>query len=118
MIFNEQKCGFEESTQQEPQKYVCLEYSEEPLEMVDSSESLPPEPPLSRRNSEHHRKQTEFYGQRCNITDIKEPKSISEAQENQHWANAMKNEIDFLHDNNVWELVELGSQWGADGFLK
>ena len=57
-IFNEQKCGFEESTQQEPQKYVHLEYSEEPLKMVDSSESLSPEPSLLRRHSEHERKQT------------------------------------------------------------
>ena len=73
----------------------------------------------------------EFYGQRCNITDIKEPKSISEAQENQHWINAMINEIDSLHNNNVRELVELpkgrkpvGSRWvfkvktNADGSIE
>ena len=73
----------------------------------------------------------EFYGQRCNITDIKEPESTSEAQENQHWINAMINEIDSLHNNNVRELVELpkgrkpvGSRWvfkvktNADGSIE
>ena len=35
------------------------------------------------RRSERERKQTEFYGQRCNVTNVKEPKSVSEAQTNQ-----------------------------------
>ena len=137
VIFNEQKCGFEESTQQEAQKYVCLEYSDEPAETVGLPESLPespeslPEPPLPRRHSERERKQTEFYGHRCNLTDIKEPKSISEAKENQQWVDAMENEIQSLHDNDVWELVELprdrksvGSRWvfkvktNADGSIE
>ena len=59
-----------------------------------------------------------FYGHHCNITGIKEPKYIGEAQENQIWVDAMKNEIDSLNGNNVWELVRVESQWGADGFLK
>ena len=58
-------------------------------------------------HSERVRKQTEFYGYQCHVTDTKEPKSVSEAQANQIWADTMKNEIDSLHDNNVWELVEL-----------
>ena len=125
VIFNEQKCGIEELTQQEPQKYVYLDYSDEPLEINS------PEPSVPRRHSERVRKQTEFYGYQCNITDINEPKSVSEAQANQIWADAMKNEIDSLHDNNVWELVELpvdqkpvGSKWvikvktNADGSIE
>ena len=112
VIFNEQKCGLEESTQHEPRKYVYLEYSDEPSDTTSSTE-----PPLLRR-SERERRQTEFYGQRCNVTDIKEPKSVSEAQTNQKWLDAMKKEIGSLHENNVWELVELpadrkavGSKW-------
>ena len=86
---------------------------------------------MPRRHSEWVRKQIEFYGYQCNVTDIKEPKSVSEAQANQIWADAMKNEIDSLHDNNVWELVELpvdrkpvGSKWvfkvktNADGSIE
>ena len=65
------------------------------------------------------------------MTDIKEPKSVSEAQTNQKWLDAMENEIVSLHDNNVWELVELpedrkavGSKWvfkvktNADGSIE
>ena len=125
VIFNEQKCGLEDSIHNEPKKYVCLEYLDEPTDTTTSSE-----PPLLRR-SEHERKQTEFYGQRCNVTDFKEPKSVSEAQTNQKWLDAMENEIGSLHDNNVWELVELpgdqkavGSKWvfkvktNADGSIE
>ena len=117
VIFNEQKCGLEESTQHEPRKYVYLEYSDEPLDTTSSTE-----PPLLRR-SERERRQTDFYGERCNVTDIKEPKSVSEAQTNQKWLDAMEKEIGSLHDNNVWELVELpadrkavGSKWVFNEF--
>ena len=99
VIFNEQKCGLEKSTQQEPQKYVHLECTDEPLETPDSPEPLP-EPPQQLHCSERERKQTEFYGHRCSVTDITEPKSITEAQMNHRWADAMKHEID-LNDNNV-----------------
>ena len=125
VIFNEQKCGLEDSIQHEPKKYACLEYSDKPTDTTTSSE-----PPLLRR-SERERKQTELYGQRCNVTDFKEPKSVSEAQTNHKWLDAMENEIGSLHDNNVWELVELpedrkavGSKWvfkvktNADGSIE
>ena len=51
------------------------------------------------------------------MADIKESKSVSEAQTNQKWLEAMENEIGSLH-NNVWEHIELpedrkavGSKW-------
>jgi len=56
VVFNEQECGLEKLTQEEPQKYVYLEYSDEIPENANV-----PEPPLLR-HSEHERKQTEFYG--------------------------------------------------------
>ena len=125
VIFNEQKCGLEEFTQHEPKKYVYLEYSDEQTDATNSPE------PLMLRRSERERKQTEFYGQRCNVADIKEPTSVSEAQTNQNWLDAMKKEVDSLHDNSVWELVELpadrkavGSKWvfkmktNADGSIE
>ena len=89
-----------------------LEYSDEAIDTT-----YLPEPPIPR-HSEHERKQTEFHGQRCNVTDIKEPKSDSEAQANLKWLEAMENKIGSLHDNNAWELVKLpedrkavGSKW-------
>ena len=63
---------------------MYLEYSDEPSDTTSSTE-----PPLLRR-SERERRQTDFYGQRCNVTDIKEPKSVSEAQTNQKWLDAME----------------------------
>ena len=68
VIFNEQKYGLEDSTQHEPKKYVYLKYSDESTDATNSSK-----PPLLI-HSEHERKQTEFYGQRCNVTDVKAPK--------------------------------------------
>jgi len=122
VVFNEQECGLEKL---EPQKYVYLEYSDEIPENANV-----PKPPLLRC-SERERKQTELYGQRCNVTDIKEPISVSEAQTNEKWLDAMEKEIGSLHENNVWELVELpadrkavGSKWvfkvktNADGSIE
>ena len=130
VMFNELKCGLEESTQREPQKYVHLECTDDPLEMADPPEPLP-ESPQPWRHSERERKQTEFYGHRCNVTDITEPTSVNEAQADHRWADAMRHEIDSLDDNNVWELVELpagrktvGSKWvfklkkNADGSIE
>ena len=55
VIFNEQKCGFEETSQQETQRHVYLEYSDEPSETV--------EPPVSiLRPSERERRQPDYYG--------------------------------------------------------
>ena len=33
--------------------------------------------------------------------------SVSDDLTNHEWADAMKAEIDSLHENDVWELVEL-----------
>ena len=126
VIFNEQKCEFKEPSQaqKEPQPLVYLEYSDEP------SETIEPSVPAVRQ-SERERRQTGFYGFRCNLSDVKEPKSVSDALTNQEWVDAMKAEIDFLHDNSVWELVQLpegrkpvGSKWvfkvktNADGSIE
>ena len=56
---------------------------------------------------------------------------VSDAITNQEWADAMKAEIDSLHDNRVWDLVQLpegrkavGSKWvfkvktNADGYVE
>lgn len=40
----------------------------------------------------------------CLISQI-EPKSTSEACEDEHWINAMKEELDQIEKNKTWELV-------------
>jgi len=49
---------------------------------------------------------------------VKEPKSVSEALTSPEWVDAMRAEIDSLHNNGVWDLVPLpegrkavGSKW-------
>ena len=59
------------------------------------------------RRSEHERRKPDRYGFQCNVTDDKEPNCVSDALTNHEWADTIKAEIDSLHENDVWELVEL-----------
>ena len=90
VIFNEQECGLEESTQQEPQKYVHLECTDEPLETPDPPEPLP-DSPQPQCHFERQRKQTEFYGYQCNVTDITEPTQNFQQVESLWVANGFSN---------------------------
>ena len=125
VIFNEQKYGFDDSSEpQESERQVCLEYSDEPSETADS-----PAPPP--RRSVRERREPNYYCFQCNLPDVKEPKSVCDAQKSQEWADAMQAEMVSIHDHNVWELVELpegrkpvGSKWvfklktNADGSVE
>ena len=58
------------------------------------------------------------YGFQCILTDVKDPNCVSDGLTNHEWVDAMKAEIDSLHENDVWELVKLpkdckpvGSKW-------
>ena len=127
VIFNEQKYGFDETfeSQREQERYVYLEYSDEPSETIDS----PCSPP--RQRSQRERRPPIYYGYQCNLTHVKEPKSVDDALNSPEWFDAMKMEIDSLRDHDVWELVELpkdrklvGSKWvlkvkrNADGSIE
>ena len=133
VIFNEAKYGFESSgSQEEPERRVYLEYSDEPLETVDPPEATDPPAPPSRRSG-RVRTHPDYYGFQCSTgeSEVKEPKSVSDALKSQKWVNAMQSEIDSLHEHDVWELVELpegrkcvGSKWvfkvkkNADGSIE
>ncbi len=92
VIFNEQKCGFEQSSEVEPQKRVYLEYSEEDTETTSVPETADTSEPVPRR-SDRERRQPNYYG-RCIVADVKEPSSVRNAMENQEWLDAMQTEID------------------------
>ena len=140
VIFNEGRCGLKElfQTRSEPQLPVYLECSDEssgtielpvpeipetaegPVPTSQQSESTETEEPRvpAVRRSERTRKQTDFYGVWCNVSDVREPKSVDDALTNQHWLDAMKAEYNSFIDNEVWELKELpegreavGSKW-------
>lgn len=130
VIFNEQKYGIDETfeSQKEQERYVYLEYSDEPSETIDSPDS-PDSPP--RQRPQRERRPPIYYGHQCNLTHVKEPKSVVDALNSPEWFDAMKMEIDSLRDHHVWELVELpkdrqlvGSKWvfkvkrNADGSVE
>lgn len=115
VIFNEQKCGFERSS---AQKRVYLEYTDENTETISSSETTADTSEPVPRRSDRERRQPNYYGYRCNVADVKEPSCVRDALEKQEWLDAMQTEIDSLHSNGVWKLVELpesrkcvGSKW-------
>ena len=126
VIFNEEKCGFEEPSQVEkkPQCPVCLEFPDEPTEAV--------EPPVRTvRRSDRQTMPPDFYGYHCNLSQVKEPKSITDALTTREWIDAMQTEIDSLYDSGVWDLIPLpegrkavGSKWvykvkrNADGSVE
>ena len=78
---------------------------------VPTAESEPN--PLALRRSGRARRQTEFYQlglDYVNYTDAGEPSTYEEAMaapDADTWLQAMKSEMDSIHQNQTWELVEL-----------
>ena len=88
------------------------------------------------RRSTRERRQTIFYtpGAIATVADTGDPASRREAldsKDGSEWANAMEKEVESLHANDVWNLVELpkdrkavGSKWvfktkrSADGTVE
>ena len=116
--FNELECGVEkESSEPDKRRYVELE-----LELPSDDETLSDTPvqPAPRR-SERERRPPVYYGEWANVSNYQEPQTFRQALESPdklHWMDAMKNEIESIHDNDVWDLVELpkdrkavGSKW-------
>ena len=55
-------------------------------------------------------RQLSFYGEWANLSDIKEPCTFREAQgspQKTKWMTAMKEEMKYLQEKNVWDLVTL-----------
>lgn len=126
VIFNEHECGLEkEFCQPEGERYVKLELSNDEETVTDDS----PEPVL--RRSERERRPPNYYGVWTSVSEAKEPTTVNDAlssPDKKKWLDA---EIDSLHRNNVWDLVELpkdrkavGSKWvfkvkvSADGSVE
>ena len=134
VIFMEDKYGQLKSEEERAEPRVYLEYSDEPDEPADNLESFLRQPILETsdepcetpdnlelapsRRSTRERKPPDYYGHRCNLSIIEEPKCAEDALKEKKWRDAMKAEIDSLHHHNVWDLVELpkgckiiGSKW-------
>lgn len=108
VIFNENEHGKLKS-QDEREKHVHLEYNDEPEE-ADVLES-------TVRHSQRERRRPDYYSQQC-ILSSEEPSCVQDALQERKLRDAMKTEINSLHQHNVWDLVELpkgrkaiGSKW-------
>ena len=132
VIFMEDKYN-QLKPEEEAERRVYLEYSDEPDETADNPEPLhqstidysdesdeatdnPELAPL--RRSTRKRRSPDYYGHQCNLSITEEPKCAEDALKEKKWRDAMKAEINSLHQHNVWDLVEcpkgckpVGSKW-------
>jgi hypothetical protein len=100
---------------QEKQEHV-VEFECTPTETQEESQ-----PELKRSTRE--RRQPDYFGEWMTMADsqIKEPETVKEALSGSNktkWQEAMEKEMESLHKNDVWELVDLpkdrkavGSKW-------
>ena len=69
-------------------------------------------------HSQREKRKPDRYGFSCNLTTIEEPVSMKDALMQKEWIGAMSSVMVSLHENDVWDLVELpkgqkivGSKW-------
>ena len=142
VVFNESKRGFEKESvsKDSDTEYVQLECSNEDhgesSHKEDEQESPQQETPdVILRRSTRERRMPDYYGNRVTVADTSgDPKSWKEAMtstDKDKWVVAMEKEMESLHANEVWDLVELpkdrkavGSKWvyktkkGANGAIE
>ncbi len=123
VVFNEQKFGLKQVTEPEVDDLVEIECPPESLDDAMSTAELPSisdstVSDVTLRRSERVRTRPNFYGHACNVCDVEEPQSVQDALSKPEWKRAMITEIDSIHDNQVWDLVDLpkgrqpiGSRW-------
>ena len=126
VVFNESKKGFEKESVSKDSA-VQLECSNEDhsesSHKEDEQESPQQEiPDVILRRSTRERGMPDYSGNRVTVTDTSgDPKSWKEAMtstDKEKWVVAMEKEMESLHANEVWDLVELskdrkavGSKW-------
>lgn len=130
VVFNETKNGIEKESVHKDSDTgrVQLECSSEEDHSESSHEEEEQESPQEEdsntdfRRSSRERRKTDFYGVRVTVADASEdPTSLKEvlaSTDKTKWVNAMEKEMESLHSNDVWDLVELpkdkkavGSKW-------
>ena len=111
------KCSDEEDHTEsfnEEEEQESLQEEQESLQEEDSDTGL--------RRSSRERRKPDYYGVRVTVADTSgDPTSLKEAlasSDKTKWVNAMEKEMESLHVNEVWDLVELpkdkktvGSKW-------
>ena len=150
VLFNESSTpGIQKEQNDRADKYVQLDIEEEPTveePVTDESNGTAPEngeeseaqvpttldPPL--RRSSRVRQQPDWFHGLVASGEQQDPSTVAEAlstPEKSKWEEAMENEMESIHSNGVWDLVEppsnrkiVGSKWvyrrktDADGNVK
>ena len=125
VVFNETINGIEKesSSDNSVTKCVQLDCSGEDDHTETSHEEDKQETPcIPLRRSTRQRRPPDYFAPRVTVADASgDPSSLKEAlasSNNTEWINAMEKEIESLHANDVWDLVELpkdrravGSKW-------
>ena len=122
VLFNEEKYQVEEPSVQEEKHYVEFNFpsdcdDDRPNEEETVTER--PTEPVLRRSRRERRPPDYYVEQSCIANDhLKEPATVEEAlvsPDKVKWLNAMEKEMDSLHANDVWNLVELPEDRKAVG---
>ena len=106
VLFNELSCGLEkEPDESEQNRYITIDVSSDKEPVFDDTDS-------QLRRSERERRQPSRYGEWVTLANdkVSEPITVKEALDSPNaskWQSAMQKEMKSLHDNDVWELVEL-----------
>ena len=125
VLFNKSSSGFEESNEQESKRCVELDYFSDEEFTNDVAEPVLPRSVNAEsllRWSKRVRQPPVYYGEWA-ITCIsngnaKEPTSVKEAlvsPDKVKWTIAMEKEMESLHSNDAWDLVELPKDQKAVG---
>ena len=136
VLFNESSHDIEkEQSDLGEKRYVEFNYSsddEVPTEDTVTDEATKP----VLRRSGRERRRPDYYREQANLANgqLMEPTTVEEAlasTDKEKWLDAMEKEMESLHGNDVWDLVELpkdrkavGSKWvfklkvGADGSVE
>ena len=120
VLFNESSHDIEkEQSDLGEERYVEFNYSsddEVPTEDTATDEAT--EPVLRRSGRE--RRRPDYYREQANLANgqLMEPTTVEEAlasTDKEKWLDAMEKEMESLHGNEVWDLVELPKDWKAVG---
>ena len=119
VLFNENVSGFEDKSK----SYECQQREPVLISGQNDDDVSENEADSVLQRPVRHRKPPNRYGEWTTIADTesKEPTTVAEAlarQDKEKWLNAMNEEMESLHANDVWDLIELpkgrkaiGSKW-------
>ena len=137
VVFDETRNGIEKELESKESDKPCVqfEHSIDDSSPEDEEQTPSQDSEQTLRRSSRQRREPEYYSHGVSIADISDdPTTLKEAlssSDKSKWVDAMEKEMESLHTNKVWDLVELpkdrktvGSKWvfktkrSADGTVE